>query len=163
MLLLFLQYLCFQMHEMTKFFTDESCTPNRRIFSNVQLLGPYWGNVWAKLGLCFGQFCNIFAFRCLKWLNFSLKSHACQIEDCSSIFQTISGQCLDHNRAMFWLFLQYLCFQMLEMAEFFTEESCMPNRRILFNDPLLGPQKAMLGPYQGHVLAISTIYLLLDS
>ena len=28
-----------------------------------------------------------------------------------------------HNRAMFWLFLQYICFYMPEMAQIFMEES----------------------------------------
>ena len=38
------------MHEMANTVTHESCTPNRRIFFNVQLLGPYWFNVWAIIG-----------------------------------------------------------------------------------------------------------------
>merc|ERR1711954_586251 len=42
---------------------------------------PYQGHVWAILGPCFGYFCNIFAPRCLKWLIFSMESHASQIEE----------------------------------------------------------------------------------
>ena len=29
---------------------EESCMPNRRKLINVQLLGPYWGNVLAMIG-----------------------------------------------------------------------------------------------------------------
>ena len=38
------------MPEMAKIFNDESCTPYGRIFYNVQLLGPYEGNVLAMIG-----------------------------------------------------------------------------------------------------------------
>ena len=38
------------MPEMAQIFTEESCMLNRRVFFNVQLLGPYWGHVWAILG-----------------------------------------------------------------------------------------------------------------
>ena len=74
------------MPEMTQIFTEESAMPNRGILFNVQLLGPYWGHVWAILVPCFGYFYNILAFKCLKWLKFSLKSYACQIEEFSLIF-----------------------------------------------------------------------------
>ena len=89
--------------------------PNRIILLNEQLLGPYWGHVWTILGPCFGYLYNIFACRCLKWLKFSLKSHACQAEDYSLI-----SNYPDHIGSMF-------------------------------------------GPSWGHVLAISTIPLLLDA
>ena len=83
------------------------------------------------------------------------------------IRRTMLGPCLSHIRAMFWPFLLYLCFQMLEMAQIFTGRTCMPNRRIQFDVKLLGPYNshvgAMFGPYQGHVLTISTISLLLDA
>jgi len=52
--------------------------PNGKILLNVQLLEPYWGNVLAIKGPCFGYFYNIFASRCLTWLKFSLKSQTCQ-------------------------------------------------------------------------------------
>ena len=72
----------------------------------------------------------------------------------------------EHLRTMFCLFLQYLCFQMPEMTKFFTDESCTQNRRIFSNVELLGTYEShvgtMFGPYQGHVLTISTITLLLD-
>ena len=50
-------------------------------------------------------------------------------------------------RAMFWLFLLYLCFWMPKMAQIFTEGSCLPSRRIPFNVKLFGP-------YRGHVWAM---------
>ena len=104
----FLQYLCFQMHEMPQIFTEESCMPNRRIQINVQLSEPYWGHV------------------------------------------------LGHSRAMFWLFLQYLCFQMPTMAQIFTEESgcqngyfwnclnifCKSSQKMA----LIWPKMALMGP-----------------
>ena len=77
---LFVQTLCLWMPEIVQMFTEESCIPNRRIPFNVQLLGPYFGHVWAILGPCFGYFYIIFASICLKWLNFSPKSHTCQLE-----------------------------------------------------------------------------------
>ena len=56
MFLLFLQYLCFQVHEIAIIFTEESCMTNRRIPFNVKLLGPYMGHVWAITGPCFAYF-----------------------------------------------------------------------------------------------------------
>ena len=55
------------------------------------------------------------------------------------------GPCLVHIRAMFWQFLQNICLWMPEMAQNFSEESCMLNRKILVN-------VVLLGPYYGHVL-----------
>ena len=122
------------------------------------MLGPCLG----ILGPCFYYFYNILASRCLKWLKFSLESHACHIEEYSlltcldhcGIIGTILGQCLGHIRAMLRLFLQYLCFQMNEMAQIFTGELCMPNRRIPFSVKLLGLYRghiwAILGPCFGH-------------
>ena len=62
------------MPDKAPIFTGETCKPNRGIPINVKLLGPYKGNVWAILGLCFGYFYNMFASRCLKLLTFSLVS-----------------------------------------------------------------------------------------
>ena len=64
---------------MAQIFTGESCMPNRRIPFSVKLLGPYKGHVWAISGPCLGHLYNIFASRCLKWLNFLLNSDACQM------------------------------------------------------------------------------------
>ena len=69
------------MPEMAQIFTQESCIPNRRKTFNVELSGPYFCHVWAILGPCLSYFYNIFACRCLKWLKFLLKCHACQIEE----------------------------------------------------------------------------------
>ena len=96
---------------MAQIFNGESCKPKREIPINVKFLGPYQGHVWAIFGSCFGYFYNIFAFKCLKWLKFSLESHASQKEEYHSL-----SNYWDHIRAMF-------------------------------------------GPYQGHVWAISTISL----
>ena len=109
----FLYNLCFQMPEMAKIFTIQSCMPNRRILFKVQLLGPYWGHIWAILGPCLGYLYKIFACGCLKLFKCSLKSHAYQIEEYPLMFN-------------YW-------------------------------DHIWG----MFGLYQGHVLAISTLYLLL--
>ena len=48
--------------------------PNRRMLFNVRLLGLYCGHIWAIVGPCFGNFYNIFTYRCLKWLAFSTES-----------------------------------------------------------------------------------------
>ena len=54
------------------------------------------------------------------------------------------------------------------MAKIFTGESSMPYRRILLNVDLFRPLsnywdhiRAMFGPYEGHVFAITAISLLL--
>ena len=115
---LFLQCLHFYM-TISQIFTKESFMPCSRKVFNVQLLLSYWGHIWDISWPCFGYFYNIFSSRCLKWLKFSLESHACHIEEYSlmltyldhcQIIGTILGQCLGHIRAMFCLFLQYLCF-----------------------------------------------------
>ena len=77
-ILQFLQYLCFQMPEMAKIFTEESCMANRGIIYKFELFGPYYGHVLALFEPCFVHFYNFVASRCLKWLKFSLKHHACQ-------------------------------------------------------------------------------------
>ena len=75
------------------------------------IVWPFLG----KLGSYIGYFYIFFASRCLKWLKFSLESHASQIEE----YHQMSNY-MDSIRAMF-------------------------------------------GPYEGHVLDISTISLLLDA
>ena len=47
------------MPEMAQIFTEKSCMPNRRILFNVQLLGQYWGHVWAIIRPCQGHFWTI--------------------------------------------------------------------------------------------------------
>ena len=64
-----------------------------------------------------------------------------------SIIGTIFGSCLDHIRAMFWLFLQYRCFYMPEMAQIFTEESCMSNRKCSLMLTNLDHIRAMCGVF----------------
>ena len=75
---------------------------------------------------------------------------------------TMLGSCLGHIRAMFWLFLPYLCFQMPKMAQIFTKESFIPIRRILFNVALLRLYQDNVWAMSGPCLAISTISLLPD-
>ena len=96
---------------MAQIFTEESCMAKGGVLLNVELLGPFWGHVWAISG-CFGYFYNISAPRCMKWLKFSLVSRASQIEEYHSM-----SDYWDHIRAMFgniramgWLLLQYICF-----------------------------------------------------
>ena len=80
-----------------------------------------------------------------------------------SIKRTMLGPCLGHSRAMFWLFLQYLCFQIPQMAQIFTGESGKPNRRKPFNVGLLGPYKGHVctisGPCLGHIRAMFLLFL----
>ena len=107
-------------------------------------MGPYL----AILGPCLGYLYKRFACGCLKLLKFSLKSHACQIEEYPLMFNYCDhiGPYLGHVKAMFGLYVQYLCLWMPEIVQMFTKESCIPNRRIPFNVQLLGP-------YFGHVWA----------
>ena len=76
------------------------------------------------------------------------------------IFSTIFGPCFGHIMAIFWLFLQYLYFQMPEMAKNFTEESCIAYRGRFFNVELLWPYWGHVWEILGHVLDISVIFLL---
>ena len=94
---LYIPYLCFFMPKIAQIFTEESCMPNRIIQFNVKLLTLYNAHVYAILRPYFGYFYNISACRCLKWLKFSLKSHACQIEEYSLMLIF-----LDHIWAIFW-------------------------------------------------------------
>ena len=59
----------------------------------------------------------------------------------------MKGPFIGHIRGMLWLFLYHLCLYMPEMAQIFTVEPYMPNKTLLFN-------VILLGPCQGHVLAI---------
>ena len=161
------------MSKMVQIFTEESCMSYRWILFNFEIIGPYWGHVsailgpcFAILGPCFGYFCNIFTSRCLKWLKFLLKSHACQIAEYSLMFNY-----LDHIGTMFW---QYLgpCFdyfynifasRYLIWHKYSLKSHAWPSKRILF-------YVRLFRPYQGHVLAIfrpclaiSTISLLVDA
>ena len=145
---------------MAQIFTKETCLPNGIKICNVQLFGTYWDHVWAILGPCFGHFYTIFASRCLKWLKISPNSHACQIKEYSLKFnyQDHIGAIFGHIRAMFGLFVQNICLWMPEIAQIFTQESCMPNRRIPFNVQLLGSYLglvwAILGPCFGYFYII---------
>ena len=149
---------------MAQICTEESSKANRRIPLNVRLFGSYKGHVWAILGPCFGFFYNIFASRCPKWLKFSLESHACQIErrpfnvkllgPYKGHVWAILGPCFVYlynifvSRCLKWVkfsLKHYLCQP--------KEYSWMMNS----SDPI----GAMLGPYYGHVLAISIITFLL--
>ena len=92
------------MPEMAQIFTQE--LPNRRKLFNVKLFGPYWCHIWPILGPYLSYFFIIFACRCLKWLKFSLKCYACQIEKYYKVILFWSNwSLLVHVRALFWLFL----------------------------------------------------------
>ena len=74
----------------------------------------YWdhkGNIWAIRAI-FWPYLQYLASICLKWLKFSLKSHACPLKNTlwCWLIGTILGPCLGHNRAIFWIFIKYLCF-----------------------------------------------------
>ena len=66
-------------------------------------------------------------------------SHACRIKNTPGLMETILRPYSCHIRAMFWLFLENLCFLKLEMAQIFTEETYIANRGVLYNVELLGP------------------------
>ena len=85
------------MTEMAQNFTKETCMPNISILLNVDVFGPYWGHVPAKLGPCFGYFYNIYASRYMTMLKFSLESQACKIEEYSTMLTNWG-----HIGAMFW-------------------------------------------------------------
>ena len=91
------------MTEIAQNFTKETGMSSGRILLNVNLLRPYYGHVLPILGQCLGYFYNIFTSRCLNWLKFSVKSHACQIEEYHLVsnYWTIKGPCLGQFRAMF--------------------------------------------------------------
>merc|ERR1711954_403657 len=65
----------------------------------------------------------------------------------SSIIGTIFGACLGYIRAMFWLFLHYICFYMPEMAKIFTKESCMPIRNYSLMLTYLDHIRALFGQF----------------
>ena len=142
---------------MAHIFSEESCMPKRRILFNFELLRPYNGHVRAILGPCFVPIWTMLSIRTILLLldawngsNFYWRvMHAKEKNTLwYSIILTILGPCSDNIRAMIWLSLQYICLYMPEMAEIFTEVSCMPNRRIQFNVKWLG--FLMSGPYLGH-------------
>ena len=144
------------MTEMAQIFTVASCMPNRRIIFNFELLGPYWGHVWAILGPCFGYFYNSFAFRCLKWLKYSLKSHACQVEEYYSMLNY-----LDHNQDHVWAilgpcfgyFYNIFASRCLKCLKFsLKSHACQIEQYFLCwqNATKLGPCWAILGPCFGY-------------
>ena len=115
---LFLQYLCFWMHEMDQIFSGKLCMLIWRILFNIRLWETYRGHVWSILGLCFGNLYNMFASTWLKWLKFSPKSHAYQIKILFDVY--LLGPYWGHVWALsgtcFGLFQQYICFYMTEIA-----------------------------------------------
>ena len=137
-----------------------------KIFNNVASLGPYWGHVLAILGSCLGCFHNIFASRCLKLLKCSRKSHACQIEEYSLIFN-----CWDHIDGCVWptlgpcfgYFYNIFACRCLKWLKFSlkSHECQIEKYFLIFNcwNHIDGRVWATLG----HVLAISTIYLPIDA
>ena len=93
------------MPEIAQIFSEESCMQSRSIPFSITLLRPNKRHVWTILGPFIGYCYKIFAFICLKWLKFSLKSHVIQKEDFSN-FQLL-GPYLGHNGVMFWLLISF--------------------------------------------------------
>ena len=93
---LFLLYLCIYRFDLVRILNEKPNRTNQTVPCNYIFLESCWGYVWAILGPCFDYFYNIFASRCLKWLKFSLESHASQIEEYHSI-----SNYWNHKRAMF--------------------------------------------------------------
>ena len=122
---------------MCKIFTDESCMPKRRKLCNAVISTILWPFL-THIRVMFCYLRNIFASRFPKWLQFSLKSYMPYKTICW-IIKNILGPCLAHIRTMFRQFIPKLCIYIF----LFT-----------YWDPI-GP---MFGPYEGHVLAISTVY-----
>ena len=52
---------------------------------------------------------------------------------------------------------------MIDIIQNFTEESCMLNKNSVLMLTYLDYVAATYGPYDGHVLAISATYLLLEA
>ena len=125
------------MSEMAKIFTGESCMSNIRIPLNVKLLGSYKGHVWSILGPYFGYLHNIFGSTCLKWINFSVENHACQIEEYSLMLTlgpnlghvwAILEPCLDYfYNIVASRFLKWLKFSLTSHACQIEEYSLMLN------------------------------------
>ena len=67
---------------------------------------------------------------------------------------TMLGHVLAILGAMFWLFLQYLCFQTPESLKSVNKESSMPTRRILLILNQRDYIGVMFGPYKGNILPI---------
>ena len=67
-----------------------------------------------------------------------------------SIRRTMLGPYLGHIRAMFWLSLQYLCFDMTEVAQIPQERDMHILECLLFGTTFLGHVWAILGPCFGY-------------
>ena len=67
----------------------------------------------------------------------------------------ILGPCLGYIRAMFWLFLQYLCFQMPQMAKKITGESGKPKRKY----SSMFTFRIIFGPCLDHIRAMFWLFL----
>ena len=131
-------------------------------------------NYWDHIGLCFGHIKAMF-WLLLQYLcfymtemaqNLAKKKYSCPVKLFGPYWchvWAISGPCLGHIRAMFWLFLQQLCFQMPKLLKYSLKiQTCQLEEcsfMLTYQDHIW----AMFGTYQDHGLSISTIYLLLDA
>ena len=135
--------------------------PNRRLLFNFQLLGQYWGHVWAILGSCFGYFYNIFASRCLKLLKFSQKNpcrHKILVPGNNKLFGTYWGHVWTIGFGYFYNTFSSRCLKLFKFSP--KNHACYIEEYSLmfhFWDHIW----AMFGPYQANVLAISIVSLLL--
>ena len=122
------------------------------------------GPCFVHLGAMFCFFYNIFASRCLKWLKFSVKSHACQVEE-----YTLMLNCLDHIMDMsgpYWshvlaIYTISLLLHALN-ANFFYRRVMHLNERKLSILNILDHIRAIHGSYQSRVLVLYTISILLE-
>ena len=115
----------------------------------VQLEGPWKDHVWAILGPWFDHFFNIFTSRCMKWIKFSLESHAYQIEECHSV-----SNYWDNIRAMFgphyghvWAISIIYLYLDAWNGSFFHQRVLLAKSEIIVD-------VYFLEPYWGHVWAI---------
>ena len=121
------------------------------------ILGQYLGQIRAMFWLFLQYFCF---FRCLKLLNIFLQSHACPIEEYSSMlnYWTILVTCYHHIRAMFCLFLQYIfasiCGKCLKF--FLKSQTCQmeENSCCWKFGPYQGPFWLISGPCSGNLYHI---------
>ena len=141
----------------------ETCMPQRKL----SLMFTIWYHIWAMFWLYWGNFLafsNIFASWCLKWLIFSRKSHACHQKLLFSVDLlgpywwhaiAILGQCF------VYFYNIYLHLYVVNVLNFSWRVKHAKWKKTLVVENL-DHIKALFGSYQGHVLAIYTIYIFLE-
>jgi len=120
----------------------------------IDLLGPYYGHVLLILGQSLGYFYNIFTSRCLNWLKFSVKSHACQIEENFLMLNCLDNIMIGHVLAIlgpcfgyFYNILPSICPEWLNFSLW----------RVMPANWKKNHNVEWLRPYQGHFWLITEL------